>query len=85
MIIDLDLFQPELNHNFDVDDKMRNWVKIEQEELLDMSLKFNWGLSEDLSVDEVWEEIHGKLSEITNRVPQLDPVKPGKIDNSSKS
>ena len=86
MIIDLNLFQPKASHNFDVDDKVRNWAKIGPEELLDMSLNLDWGFSKnvnELSVDEVWEEIHGKLSEITSCVPQLGHFKPGKIDNSN--
>ena len=33
-----------------------------------------------MSIEEIWEEIHGKLSAISE-LPQVEPEKPGRIDN----
>ena len=33
-----------------------------------------------MSVEELWDEVYGKLLSITKQVPQVEPDKPGGID-----
>ena len=61
----------------------RNWSKFSLESILKLSRNLDWSYSESLdklSVEEMWEEIHGKLSQISEQVPSLDPVRADKID-----
>ena len=54
------------------------------EELIKLSHNVDWSFStnlSDMSVEQMLEEIHGKLSSISECVPQVEPDKPGKIDN----
>ena len=84
LVVDLNLFQPDKNHCHNVDDLKRNWSKTSKNELLKMSFDINWEYSQaidHMSVEDMWEEIHGKLTNLTDRVPELKPVKQEKIDN----
>ena len=41
IVIDLNLFQPDKKHCYDVDDIKRKWTKMESEELLKMPYEIN--------------------------------------------
>ena len=56
---------------------------MESEELLKMSYEINWEFDRvcgDMSVEELWDEVHGKYLSITKQVPQVGPDKRGGID-----
>ena len=61
IVIDLNLFQLDKKHCYDI---KRKWIKMESEELLKMSYEINWEFDRvcsDMSVEELWDEVHGKL------------------------
>ena len=59
----------EININVDeqqkyIETSKQNWSKISQDDLLKKSLDVNWSYtSQNLSSQEMWEELHGKLME----------------------
>ena len=84
IIVDLNLFEAENKRCYDIDDTKRNWGGITEMELLELSNPIDWNFAhnpEDMTVEEMWEEIHGKLLTVTECVPEVGPDKPGKIDN----
>ena len=84
IVTDLNIYKRDGSHCYDVDDVRRNWAKTEPPELLELSYKIYWNYSkklDEMSVDEVWEEVHGKLNEITECIPCVKPSNPDRIDN----
>ena len=60
----------------------RNWSKLTESDILDLATTIDFGYSENLpemTVDKMWGEIHGKLSKITDSVPQCSTPKKNKI------
>ena len=61
IVTDLNICKRDGSHCHDVDDVRRNWAKTEPPELLELSSKIDWNYSkklDEMSVDEVWEEVH---------------------------
>ena len=84
IVTDLNICKRDGSHCHDVDDVRRNWAKTEPPELLELSYKIDWNYSkklDEMSVDEVWEEVHGKLNEITECILCVKPSNPDRIDN----
>ena len=76
------------SHCHDVDDVRRNWAKTEPPELLELSYKIDWNYSkkiDEMSVDEVWEEVHGKLNDITECIPWINSSLKCAIRNKIKA
>ena len=62
--------------------KKKSWYKVDQDFVNSQSSDISWGYSrEDLQVEEMWEELHQKLSVISDRVPttHLKTTKGGEI------
>ena len=62
--------------------KKKSWYKVDQDFVNTQSSDISWGYSrEDLQVEEMWEELHQKLSVISDRVPttHLKTTKGGEI------
>ena len=69
----------------DVDDVKRNWSKLSLPDILELSnkLNINWAFSknlDDMNIEEMWDELHGKLSSISEQVPHVGPARPDRID-----
>ncbi len=68
-----------------VDDLKRNWSNINNDDILKLADGLSWAYSNDvelLSVQEMWDEIHGKLCTITDSVP-LNPAAKSNSSNNN--
>ena len=68
----------EVNVNVDeqqkyIETSKQNWSKISQDDLLKKSFDVNWSYTnQNLSSQDMWEELHGKLMNIASEVPTSD-------------
>ena len=63
------------------DNSKQNWGKLSSESLLNLSNDINWEYTVcGLSVENMWEELHGKLMDISANVPISKPVYNAKGD-----
>ena len=73
IIVDLNIFQPEQCYSTEIDDVKRNWSKVNLLDILKLSKNVDWCYSkkpENMSIEEMWEEIHGKLCKVSELVPE---------------
>ena len=73
IIVDLNIFKVDQSHSTEVDDVKRNWSKVKLSDLLKFSYDEDWSYSNDpsiMNVEEMWKDIHGKMCEVTNSVPE---------------
>ena len=88
IVIELNVFSPDKPRCNNIDDIKRNWSKVTLQDILDLSNGQNWEYSrnlDDMSVEEVIEEISGKLSNITGQIPQVASEISSKIESRSKN
>ena len=72
--LDVDI---EKNEEF-IDGVKQRWDKLDSSEILKISQTINWEYSStQLSVQQKWDELHGKLMEITGKVPTVDTKQTG--------
>ena len=84
IISELNLFVPSNDHCHEIDDVKRNWAKCSLSDIFNLACNIDWEFSRDIesmSVEEVWKEVHGNLTKITDCIPPVDPVSSNKIDN----
>ena len=65
------LVELKINNNVEfLTSKKKSWFKVDQDFVNEHSAGIVWGYSsEDLSVEKMWEELHQKLTLITDKVP----------------
>ena len=77
------LVELKINNNVEfLTSKKKSWFKVDQDFVNEHSADIVWGYSsEDLSVERMWEELHQKLTLITDKVPSssLKTTKGGEI------
>ena len=82
IFIELNLSEDGVNESSVEVDK-RNWSKVNDKDILKLSSRMDWTYSKDLSmltVDEMWQELHGKLCLITEEVPLVPSPLPNGVD-----
>ena len=77
------LVEPKVNNNAEfLTSEKKKWFKVNQDFVNEHSADIVWGYSrDDLSVEEMWGELHQKLTLITDKVPtsSLKTTKGGEI------
>ena len=68
--IDLNVYSGVRDNDIFENDNVKVWGKIHPHELLSLSNDINWNFSKDeLPTENMWEELHGKLTQISDTVP----------------